>query len=92
MRRSVDGRLQTPAPRPPAAAARAASQRPEVTSHPVPTIVITSSTSCHDDAQRRNTDATDVSVDPGFGDVIDSRRRDDVIGRPDDVVYSETAV
>lgn len=79
-RRSVDGRLQTtPAssaatPRTATSTATTdtssnsviapAQLHAKVTSHPVPTIVITSSTHCHDDAQHaasKNTNTSDVT-------------------------------
>lgn len=85
VRRSVDGRLQTTSATPAtlatsasrataatAAAATASQRGAEVTSQPVPTIVITSSTSSHDNTQQKSTRVDDVIV-PGVDcDVIKS--------------------
>jgi len=76
VRRSVDGRLQTttittPGTSSAAPLRTAGGARPqlgaEVTSHPVPTIVITSSTSCHGDTQHNV-----VNKNAHTGDVVGS--------------------
>lgn len=68
------------------------SQRTEVTSYPVPTIVITSSTSCHGDAEHsvvKNTNIDDVKSPGGGGDVSTSAAVADV--RQQDAKRSSTS-